>query len=252
MNAKDLQSNDALYAVETSPLRVCDLPARVRPREEFERLGASNVSDTVLIALLIRTGVAGQNVVELAQLIHRHYGSLTALAQASVEDLKANFKGLGNVKAQILKASFELARRMMDEQIADQPHITTPDRVAAVLRERARLLEQEIFWVLMLNTKNRLMRPPVDVTQGLLNSSQVHPREVFKEAIRGNCAAVVLAHNHPSGDPSPSADDLKITRRLIEAGRIIDIQVLDHVILGRARTAGADFLSLREAGLVEF
>lgn len=234
-------------------MRVQDMPLRVRPREEFERMGASNVSDTVLIALLLRTGVAGQNVVELSQSIHQHYGSLTALAQASVDDLKANFKGLGKVKAQMLKASFELARRMMDEQVAEQPHITTPDRVAAVLRERARLLEQEIFWVLMLNTKNRLVRPPVDVTQGLLNSSQVHPREVFKEAIRSNSAAVILAHNHPSGDPSPSADDLKITRRLVEAGRIVDIQVLDHVIIGRTRGSGSsDFISLREAGLVEF
>ncbi|MFC1467471.1 DNA repair protein RadC [Verrucomicrobiota bacterium] len=229
------------------------MPERVRPREEFDRLGAANVSDTVLISLLLRTGVAGQNVVELAQAIHRHYGSLTAMAQASVEDLMGTFKGLGRVKAQILKASFELARRMMDEQVAEQPHITTPDRVAAVLRERARLLEQEIFWVLMLNTKNRMVRPPVDVTRGLLNSSQVHPREVFKEAIRSNCAAVVLAHNHPSGDPSPSSDDLKITRRLVEAGRIVDIQVLDHVIIGRSRgSAESDFISLREAGLVEF
>ena len=252
MQAKDLASDNSLYSVRSNTLRVCDMPERVRPREEFERLGASNVSDTVLISLLLRTGVAGQNVVELAQSIHRYYGSLTALAQASVEDLMGNFKGLGRVKAQILKAAFELARRMVDEQIAEQPHITTPDRVAAVLRERARLLEQEIFWVLMLNTKNRLLRPPVDVTQGLLNSSQVHPREVFKEAIRSNCAAVVLAHNHPSGDPSPSTDDLKITRRLVEAGRIVDIQVLDHVIIGCNHAAGSDFISLREAGLVEF
>lgn len=253
MMNKDCASKESLYVVRPELLRVCDMPERVRPREEFDRLGASNVSDTVLISLLLRTGVAGQNVVELAQAIHRHYGSLTALGQASVEDLMGKFKGLGRVKSQILKASFELARRMMDEQVAEQPHITTPDRVAAILRERARLLEQEIFWVLMLNTKNRLIRPPVDVTQGLLNSSQVHPREVFKEAIRNNCAAIVLAHNHPSGDPSPSADDLKITRRLIEAGRIIDIQVLDHVIVGRTRVeSGCDFISLREAGLVEF
>lgn len=253
MDGKEFESLSGFYAVDAEPLRVCDMPERVRPREEFERLGAANVSDTVLIALLLRTGVAGQNVVELAQAIHRHYGSLTALAQASVEDLTGSFKGLGRVKAQMLKAAFELARRMMDEQIAEQPHITTPDRVAAVLRERARLLEQEVFWVLMLNTKNRLMRPPVDVTQGLLNSSQVHPREVFKEAIRSNCAAVILAHNHPSGDPAPSADDLKVTRRLVEAGRIVDIQVLDHVIIGRSHSASpSDFVSLRESGLVEF
>jgi DNA repair protein RadC len=229
------------------------MPERIRPREEFDRLGVSNLSDTVLISLLLRTGVTGHNVVELAQEVHQHYGSLTALAQASVEELRDRFKGMGRVKAQILKASFELARRMMEEQQTTQPDITTPDRVAAVLRERARLLEQEIFWVLVLNTKNKLIRPPVDVTQGLLNSSQVHAREIFKEAIRSNAAAVILAHNHPSGDPSPSTQDLAVTRRLIEAGRIIDIQVLDHVIIGRnSAEVASDFISLREAGMVEF
>jgi DNA repair protein RadC len=229
------------------------MPERIRPREEFDRLGVGNLSDTVLLSLLLRTGVTGHNVVELAQEMHQHYGSLTALAQASVEEMTAKFKGMGRVKAQIIKASFELARRMMEEQQANQPNITTPDRVAAVLRERARLLEQEVFWVLILNTKNRLIRPPVDVTQGLLNSSQVHAREIFKEAIRSNAAAVILAHNHPSGDPSPSTQDLSVTRRLIEAGRIIDIQVLDHVIIGRnSDGVASDFISLREAGMVEF
>ena len=247
------ENGTPIYQVKINPLRVQDMPERIRPREEFDRLGAGNVSDPVLLALLLRTGVTGHNVVELAQEMYQHYGSLTDLAQASIDDLMSLFKGMGRVKAQIIKASFELARRMMEEQQTEQPHITTPDSVAAVIRERARLLEQENFWVLMLNTKNRLVRPPVDVTQGLLNSSQVHAREVFKEAIRSNSAAVILAHNHPSGDPAPSTEDLKITRRLIDAGRIIDIQVLDHVIIGRnSRSTPNDFISLREAGLVEF
>lgn len=234
-------------------LRIHDMPERIRPREEFERLGANNVSDTVLLALLLRTGVAGQNVVELSQNILQHYRSLTAIAQASTEDLCANFKGLGKVKSQILKAAFELARRMMEEQNDAQPHISNADNVADILRERARLLEQETFWVLLLNTKNRLIRPPIDATLGLLNSSQIHPREVFKEAIRHNCSAIIIAHNHPSGDPEPSNEDIRVTKRIIESGKIIDIQVLDHVVIGKStKERTRDFVSIREMGVVDF
>ena len=116
-----------------------------------------------------------------------------------------------------------------------------------------RTREEESFWVLLLDGKNRLMKAPIEVTRGLLDASLVHPREVFKEAIRSASAAVVLAHNHPSGDPNPSAEDIRITKQLVEAGRIVDIQVLDHVVLGRQSGAGsADFFSFREAGIVEF
>ena len=122
-----------------------------------------------------------------------------------------------------------------------------------VMRERLRSREEEAFWVLMLDVKNRMLRQPVEVTKGLLDASLVHPREVFREAIRSTSAAVVLVHNHPSGDPTPSAEDVRITKQLVDAGRIVDIHVLDHVILGQADSQGSPgYFSLSESGLVDF
>ncbi len=241
-----------LYRIEPRLSRVCDIPSRNRPREQLERVGPSNVSDEVLIAILLRAGVKGMNVVDLAQYLLMQYQSLTAISKASMDELAA-IRGMGRVKAQILKAALELARRLSEETTPDQPRVSTPSEAARILRERARSMEEEVFWVLLLDTRNRLKRTPVEVTRGLINASLVHPREVFKEAIRNTCSAVILAHNHPSGDPSPSPEDLQITRQLIAAGKIIEIDVLDHVILGRQRELnGTDFISLRESGLVAF
>jgi DNA repair protein RadC len=242
---------EKLYTIE--PIRVADIPSRQRPREQFERMGAENVSDDVLLALILRSGVRGMNVVDLARGIIQQYGSLTELAKASVEDL-ARIRGLGKVKAQVLKAALELAKRLAAESAPSRHSIRTPEDAAGLLRERVRTREEESFWVLLLDGKNRLLKSPIEVTRGLLDASLVHPREVFKEAIRSASAAVVLAHNHPSGDPTPSAEDIRITKQLVEAGRIVDIHVLDHVVLGRSGVGngGADFFSFREAGIVEF
>ncbi len=240
------------YSAEPYPSRVRDLPPRLRPREIMERMGAANVPDQVLLAILLRAGTSGFNVVDLAGHLLVRYQSLTALSMASTEEL-IEVKGMGPVKAQILKAALELARRLSEEATAENPKISTPEEAARLVRERARTCEEEIFWILLLDTRSRLKRPPVEVSRGLINASLVHPREVFKEAIRTSCAAVILAHNHPSGDPSPSAEDLRVTRQLVEAGKIIEIDVLDHVILGRRRDPdGTDFVSLRESGLVKF
>lgn len=237
---------------EISPRRVKDLPEQERPREVFARDGAEAVSDRVLLSILLRTGTTGVSVVEIADRLIEHYGSLTALAQVSADDLQS-IKGIGRVKAQILKAALELARRLAREGMPAQALVRTPEDAAQLLRSSARLLEQEVFWVLVLDTRYRLRRPPIDVTQGLINASLVHPREVFREAVRSSSAAVVLVHNHPSGDPTPSSEDLRITRQLVEAGKVMDIEVLDHVILGRAAgDDGRDFVSLRESGLVNF
>lgn len=232
--------------------RVADIPSRQRPREQFERAGAENVSDEVLLAVLLRSGVRGANVVDVARGLLRNYGSITALAQVSVDDL-AKVRGVGRVKAQVLKAALELAHRMAEEALPERRYVRGPEDAVQLLRERARTREEEAFWVLLLDTRRSLKRPPVEITRGLLDASLVHPREVFKEAIRSSSAAVVLVHNHPSGDPSPSAEDIRITKQLVEAGRVVDIQVLDHVIIGRADAAGANgFYSLREAGVVSF
>ena len=240
-------------SVYTLPARtVADIPSRHRPREQLERVGAENVADEVLLAVLLRSGVRGANVVDVARGLLQKYGPITALAQVSADDL-AKFRGVGRVKAQVLKAALELAQRMTEEAMPERRFIRSPEDAARLLGERARTREGEAFWVLLLDTRRSLKREPVEITRGLLDASLVHPREVFKEAIRSNSAAVVLVHNHPSGDPTPSPEDIRITKQLVEAGRIVEIQVLDHVIIGRADEGGASgFYSLREGGVVAF
>jgi len=233
-------------------VRANDLPKALQPREKFDRLGAENLSDSDLLALLLRTGTAGRNVVELAEALLMQYGSLSALSRTSVAELQ-KIHGIGKEKAKILKAALEIGRRLAQENVGENPRIASPEEAAAVLRERARSLDREVFWVLLLDTKNRLMLPPCEVSKGTLNSSLVHPREIFKPAVQNSAASIILAHNHPSGDPAPSAQDIRITRKLVEAGKTMEIKVLDHLIIGRKTRDGAnDFLSLRETGLAEF
>lgn len=228
------------------------MPPQLRPREEFERVGAENVSDAILLALILRTGTSGVNVIEVAQRLLSVFGSLTALAKASVKELQS-IDSIGPVKAQMIKASMELAQRLTRESIGEYPVISTPEQAAAVLRERARVLQHEVFWSLMLDAKNRLIGEPKKISEGTLTSSLVHPRELFKRALEHSCAAILLAHNHPSGDPTPSAEDVKVTKQLVKAGEVMGIKVLDHIILGRRTHHDAfDFVSLRESGLVQF
>lgn len=244
------ESAAALY--EQSAARIRDLPSRLRPREEMERFGAENISDRALLAILLRHGVRGMSVLDVADRLLQHYGSLSGLARASINDLAA-CPGMGRVKAQIVKAALELAHRLSEEQVAARPQIKTPLDAVRLLKARAQAREGESFWVLMLDTKNRLARPPLEISRGVLDSSLVHPREVFREAIRSSCASVILVHNHPSGDPTPSPEDVRITKQLVEAGRIVDINVLDHVIVGRALSAErTEHVSLRESGVLEF
>jgi DNA repair protein RadC len=234
-------------------VRADDLPAALQPREKFDRLGPENLSESDLLALLLRTGTAGLNVVELAEQIIMQYGSLSALSQASAAELKKDFPGIGKEKAKQVKAALEIGRRLSQENIGERPRIVSPEEGAAVLRERARSLDREVFWVLLLDTKSRLMAPPCEVSKGILNSSLIHPREIFKPAVQYSAASIILAHNHPSGDPSPSANDIRITKKLIDAGKIMEIKVLDHLIIGRKNPDGAnDFLSIRETGLALF
>ena len=240
------------YAVVRPVFRICDMPTQLRPREEFERLGAAHVSDAVLLSLILRTGSTGLNVVEVAQRLLAKFGSLTALARASVKELQS-VESVGPVKAQMIKAAMELAQRLSRESVGENPLITTPEQAATVLRERARILQHEVFWALMLDTKNRLIGEPQQISEGTLNSSLVHPRELFKRALQHACAAIILAHNHPSGDPAPSAEDIKVTKQLVSAGEVMGIKVLDHIVIGHRRhTTASDFISLREAGLVRF
>jgi DNA repair protein RadC len=243
---------DTTYEITPSAWTIRDMPERIRPREEAERVGLENVADDVLLALLLRTGVQGVNVVDLARGLMQRYRSLGALSAASVEEL-SQIRGIGKGKAQIVKAALELGKRLNAEALPKRLKIRTPSDVMNVLGDRARALDREIFWALLLDAKNMLKCQPVDVSSGLLDASLVHPREVFSEAIRSAAAAVVLAHNHPSGDPSPSAEDLRITKQLVSSGNIVDIKVLDHVIIGKRNGNGVGgYVSMRESGLVEF
>lgn len=242
------------YVVEHQNWQVRDIPERLRPREEMARLGVHNVSDDVLLSVVLRSGAHGRSVIDLARQLLRDYGSLTGIAKSSVDELSSDrYKGMGMVKAQVLIAALELGRRISEEGAPETVKVKTPQDVVQLLRDKVRTLDTEVFWVLRLDTKNQMKGEPVDVTRGLLDASLVHPREVFREAVRSATAGVVLAHNHPSGDPTPSADDIRITKQMVEAGRIVDIKVLDHVILGSSDDhGGSRFVSLREDGIVAF
>ena len=231
--------------------QIRDLPPNCRPRELAKEFGVQGVEDYVLLAIVLQSGTSGKSVVDLARELLRTFGSLNAIARADIDDLR--IKGIGPVRAQILQAAFELARRLENEKMPVMEEIKSPEAVASVLRKDARLLDCEQFWVLLLDAKNRLKGPPLKITQGILDASLVHPREVFRVAISRAAAAVVLAHNHPSGDPTPSTEDVRVTRELVEAGRSLRLRVLDHIIIGR-RTAERekDFISMRESGIVSF
>lgn len=220
-----------------------------RPRERLQQRGAAALSEAELIAILLRTGTKGQSAVAMAQQLLHDFGSLDQLARASVESV-AKVKGVGATKAIQLKAAFELARRLADHAGDGARTVTTPADAAACVREDYRLLDREEFGVLLLNTKNGLIKK-APVSRGSLNASIVEPREVFKDAIAASAASMILVHNHPSGDPTPSSEDVAITKRLVKAGELLNISVLDHVILGRRTTERAqDYASLKELGLM--
>jgi DNA repair protein RadC len=231
----------------SSSLRLKDQPASERPRERLAAKGAEALTHAELIAILLRTGLKGVNVVEVGRQLLTKFGTLNALAGASLADLRG-IKGIGRDKAVTLMAAFALARRMAAELHGESPLLDTPERIADLLREQVRNLNAEQFLVVLLNTRRRLVKIE-RISQGTLDTILVHARDVFRSAITANAAAIVLVHNHPSGDPSPSEADIKVTRDLIRAGQLLKIELLDHVILGRATQERAkDYASLRELG----
>jgi len=229
-------------------LRIKDQPVSERPRERLIARGAQALSPAELIAILLRTGLKGTNVVEVGrQLMNKYDGSLRALATLTVDDLR-KIKGIGPDKAATLVAAFELAKRMAEELQEESPLLDNPENIARLLRATNRVMETETLQVLLLNTRRRLIRVE-EVADGTIDTLLVHAREVFKHAISANASAIVLAHNHPSGDPTPSEADIKVTRDLIRAGKLLKIEVLDHVILGRkTKERDKDWASLRELG----
>ncbi|WP_243137207.1 RadC family protein [Desulfofundulus thermobenzoicus] len=219
------------------------MPLETRPRERLLREGAGALTDMELLAILLRTGTATASAMELAAAILGRFGSLRALVSASAEEL-SDLKGVGPAKAALLQAALEIGRRIAGSGEEVRPVIRSPEDAAGLVMEEMRHLDREHFRALLLNTKNQVIAREV-ISIGTLNSSTVHPRELFKNAIKRNAAAVILIHNHPSGDPAPSSEDLAVTGRLVEAGRIIGIEVLDHLIIGDNR-----FVSFKAKGLL--
>jgi DNA repair protein RadC len=228
-------------------LRLKDQPASERPRERLVAHGPDALKLAELVAIVIRTGLKGANAVQIGEQLIKKYGSLQALAQASVDDLQS-VKGIGRDKAVTLVAAFTLARKMAEELRSESPVLDNPEAVVRVMREENRLKGVETFQALLLNTRRRLIRAE-PISDGTLDTILVHPREVFKLAIAANAAAILLVHNHPSGDPTPSEADIKVTRDLIRAGQLLKIEVLDHIIIGRkTQEREKDYVSLRELG----
>lgn len=224
-----------------------DWPVQERPRERLAQQGPGALRTAELLAILLRTGTRGITAVQVADRLLQSFGTLDSLARASLEELR-RIKGVGRDKAVALQAAFALAQRLSAEFTQESPLLDTPERIADLLRESNRGHPVECFQIVLLNTRRRLIRVEI-ISHGTLDTLLVHPREVFRRAISVNAAAVVLAHNHPSGDPTPSEADIKVTRDLIRAGQLLKIEVLDHVILGRRSDARPqDFVSLRALG----
>jgi DNA repair protein RadC len=219
-----------------------DLPADERPRERLQHYGAAALSNAELLAIIVRMGVEGQSAVTLGQQLLSHFDGLRGLARASIQEI-CTLKGVGPAKAVQIKAALELGRRLVIEAPEERPRITSPADAANLIMLDMSLLEQEEFWVLLLDTRNHVV-DVVRLYQGSVNSSLVRVAEVFREAIKRNCAAIIVAHNHPSGDPAPSPEDVRLTRQIDEAGKLLDIELLDHLIIGHQR-----FVSMKERGL---
>lgn len=237
-------------AGEISSNRLRGTAVGERPQERLERLGPAALSDTELLAMLLRSGTRGWDVLTLASALLANAGSLGALITWRAPEFR-RLKGIGPVKALQLVTVLEIARRVVSQQHAESPLLNRADLVARHLEAEACGLDVEKFWVLCLNRKNRLLKC-VEVTSGTATAALAHPREVYRAAIRESAAAVICAHNHPSGDPAPSAPDVQVTRQLREASRAVDIELLDHVIVGRvaADPLGRGYFSFREAGML--
>ena len=219
-----------------------DLPAAERPRERLRNYGPSYLSNAELLAIILRTGTASESVLTLSARLLSQFGGLAGLARANYDELR-RIHGFGEAKTAQLKASFELGRRLLSLQENERVTIHSPQDVANLLQGEMAFLEQEHLRVVLLNTRNQVLAIP-EVYRGNVNSAVVRAAEVFRDAVRSNAPAIIVVHNHPSGDPTPSEEDVRVTEQLVEAGKLLDIEVLDHLVV-----AQNGFISLKEKGL---
>jgi DNA repair protein RadC len=225
-----------------STYRITDLAETDRPRERLALLGPRALSNAELLAILLRAGVPGENAVQVGHRLLDRLGGIAGIHKASYSEVCSQH-GVGPAKAAQIQAAIELGRRMTVEAPEERRTIHSPEDAANLVMYEMKVLEQEELRVIMLDTRNRVLKVE-EVYKGSLNSSQVRVGELFKAAIRSSAAAVIVIHNHPSGDPTPSPDDVAITRAIVQAGRLLDIEVLDHLVIGQNR-----FVSLKERGL---
>lgn len=223
-------------------IRIKELPVSEQPRERLRDHGPAALSDAELLAILMRVGVMGVNVVQLSQQLLVECGGWAGLQRADYHEL-CRRRGIGEAKAATLKAALEIGRRLLLTDGDQRAQIRSPGDVAGLLMLEMSHLDQEHLRTVLLDTKNRVQAIST-VYIGSLNSSVIRVGELFKEAIRRNSASLIVVHNHPSGDPAPSPEDLAVTREIISAGKLLDVEVLDHLVIGRGR-----FVSLREYGL---
>ena len=223
-------------------LMIRDMAEQDRPRERLRQVGAGAVSTAELLAIVLRTGTGGENVLRLAERLLAEFGSLPGLSRASIAELM-NVKGVGEAKASEVKAALELGRRLMASAPEERPVVSSPADAANLLMSEMMFLEQEHLRLILLDTRNRVLKTPT-IYVGSLNTSVVRVGELFRAALKANAAAMIVVHNHPSGDPAPSPEDIKVTRQLVEAGKLMDIEVLDHIVIGHQC-----FVSLKERGL---
>ncbi len=222
--------------------RIADIAETDRPRERLRRLGAKGLSTAELLAILLRVGVKGENAIQVGQRMLGKYKNITGLHRAPFDEL-CNQHGIGEAKAAQIKAALELGARMARETPEERTTINSPADAAALISFEMTGLEEEHLHVFLLDTRNHVI-DIVEVYKGSVSSSQVHVGEVFKPAVRRNASAIIVAHNHPSGDPTPSPDDVAVTRAIIQAGQLLSIEVLDHLVFGEAR-----WVSMKERGL---
>jgi DNA repair protein RadC len=222
--------------------RIMDLHESDRPRERLASLGPEALSNAELIAILLRVGVTGESAVHVGQRLLTKFNGLKGLHRAPYAELTEQH-GLGEAKASQIKAAIELGRRLTLGSPDERPSINSPADAASLVQYEMSALEQEHLRVMLLDRRNRVLET-VEVYKGSVNSSQVRVGELFKEAIRKNASALIVIHNHPSGDPTPSPDDVAVTRAIVQAGKLLDVDVLDHLVVGHGR-----WVSLKERGL---
>lgn len=222
---------------------VREMPVEERPRERLARLGPEVLRDAELMAILFRTGTRSFGAVALAENVLAHFGNLRGLSQASIEEIQA-IKGLGEAKSIEIKAALELGKRLASFKKVDRQRVSAAKQVVDLLMVRFKDYEAEHFKCVLLNSKNDILKI-VDVSKGGLDSASAVPRDVYRQAVREGATAVIVCHNHPSGDPTPSRDDLFLTKRLSEAGTLLGVSFIDHIVFG-----DGSYVSLKEKGLL--